>query len=140
MSAKLGALTYDMDDVMNQNSLDADTIDQLRSRLNEELAEARGAIDQSTSSLASFIASRRGIEVDDEHDPEGSTLAMQFSETSALLDNSRHHLDQVIAALGKIDGSGYGSCELCAQPIPLARLKARPAAAHCVPCAEVARV
>lgn len=125
---------------MHENGIDAKTLELLRHRLTTELAAVTDDIDSSTASLASFLDSRRGVEVDDEHDPDGSTLAMQYGETAALLDNSRHHLDQVVAALNKIGGAGYGSCELCAKPIPLARLKARPAATHCVPCAEVARV
>lgn len=129
-----------MDDLMHENRIAPQTLDLLRGRLNAELQSVSNDIDSSTASLASFLASRRDIEVDDEHDPEGSTLAMQYSETAALLDNSRHHRDQVVAALSKIDNADFGSCELCAKPIPLARLKARPTAAHCVPCAELARV
>lgn len=120
---------------MQQTRLDPAAIEVLRGRLTAELSEATAAIDSSKGALSSFLTSRRGVEVDDEHDPEGSTLALHFSETTALLNNSRRHLDQTVAALGKIADGSYGTCDRCQRDIPLARLEARPAATHCVSCA-----
>jgi DnaK suppressor protein len=117
--------------------LDQATVEKLRGRLSAEFAAASAAIETSKTAMSSFLASRRDVEVDDEHDPEGSTLALQFTETSALLNNSRQHLDQAVVALGKIADGSYGQCEMCGQQIAIARLEARPAAAHCVPCASV---
>ena len=122
----------------NDTRIDDATIEKLRARLSAEFTAATAAISSSKASLESFLASRRDTEVDDEHDPEGSTLALQFTETTALLNNSRRHLDQAVVALGKIADGSYGTCELCDQQISAARLEARPAAAHCVRCAEVA--
>ena len=127
-----------MDTLTNDKGLDTETIEVMRGRLSGEFAAATAAISASKRSMDSFLASRRDTEVDDEHDPEGSTLALQFTETTALLNNSRRRLDQAVVALGKIADGTYGTCELCAGPIPRARLEARPAAAHCVPCATVA--
>ena len=123
--------------LMELAAIDAGTLTTLRLRLCAEREAATAAIESSKASMASFLDARRGVEVDDEHDPEGSTLALQFTETSALLSNSRHHLDQVNAALGRMTNGTYGSCELCGIDIPLARLEARPFAAHCVRCAQV---
>jgi DnaK suppressor protein len=36
----------------------------------------------------------------------------------------------------KIRDGTYGYCDSCGKPIPEARLRAMPEAAHCVPCAE----
>jgi DnaK suppressor protein len=118
-------------------ALDAGTLEMLRARLCSERVAATAAIESSKDAMASFLDARRGVEVDDEHDPEGATLGLQFAETSALLGNSRHHLDLVNAALGRMTNGTYGSCELCGIDIPLARLEARPFAAHCVRCAQV---
>jgi len=125
-----------MTTLMDQAALDAGTIATLRERLCAERVAATAAIESTKDAMASFLDARRGIEVDDEHDPEGATLALQFTESSALLSNSRHHLDQVNAALGRMTSGTYGSCELCGIDIPLARLEARPFAAHCVRCAQ----
>lgn len=40
------------------------------------------------------------------------------------------------AALARIEGGEYGICALCGDPIPPARLDARPESVHCVRCAE----
>jgi len=41
---------------------------------------------------------------------------------------------EVVAALARVDNGSYGKCVECAQPVPEARLEARPATSRCVPC------
>lgn len=122
--------------VLTTTGLAPATLDTMRARLCAERTAATAAIESTKGAMASFLDSRRGVEIDDEHDPEGATLALQFAESSALLTNSRHHLDQVNAALGRMTSGSYGSCERCGNDIPLARLEARPFASHCVRCAQ----
>jgi len=43
---------------------------------------------------------------------------------------------EVEHALAKLDDGTYGLCEGCNQPIPEARLEAKPAARHCIDCAS----
>jgi len=45
-------------------------------------------------------------------------------------------LEELAQAEEKIRGGTYGRCDSCGHPIPLPRLRAMPAAVHCVPCAE----
>lgn len=119
-----------------QTGLAPATLEELRGRLTADLRSITAVIESSKASMAGFLAARRDVEVDDEHDPEGSTLALQYSESSALLENSRRHLDQVNAALAKLVDGVYGMCERCGAEIPVARLEARPYASHCVRCAQ----
>ncbi|MHB1433462.1 MAG: TraR/DksA family transcriptional regulator [Streptosporangiaceae bacterium] len=72
---------------------------------------------------------------DDEHDPEGSTIAFERQHVAALIDQARAHLGAVDAALGRLDDGSYGRCERCGQPIGAERLAARPTAIRCVRCA-----
>ena len=72
---------------------------------------------------------------DDEHDPEGATLAFERQHTAALLDSAREQVTAIDAALGRLEAGRYGRCERCGQPIGEARLAARPAAVTCVRCA-----
>ncbi|MBI4376365.1 MAG: TraR/DksA family transcriptional regulator [Elusimicrobia bacterium] len=51
-----------------------------------------------------------------------------------LSDNERTTLDQIEAALRKIDKAQYGLCESCQKPIGAARLKALPFARYCISC------
>lgn len=51
-----------------------------------------------------------------------------------LSDNERVTLDQIEAALRKIDKGTYGVCESCQKSIPGPRLKALPFARYCISC------
>jgi DnaK suppressor protein len=73
---------------------------------------------------------------DDEHDPEGATIAFERQHVAALLDQARRQLAQVDAAIGRLHAGQYGWCERCGQPIPPARLAARPTATTCIRCAS----
>jgi DnaK suppressor protein len=73
---------------------------------------------------------------DDEHDPEGATLAFERQHTAALLDQAREQVTAIDAALVRLETGRYGSCERCGQPIGADRLAARPAALTCIRCAS----
>ena len=72
---------------------------------------------------------------DDEHDPEGATLAFERQHTAALLDQAREQVAAIDTALGRLADGRYGRCDRCGQPIGEERLAARPAAVTCVRCA-----
>ena len=72
---------------------------------------------------------------DDEHDPEGATIAFERQHVAALLGQARDQLDSIGAALRRLDEGGYGRCGRCGQPIAPERLAARPTATRCVSCA-----
>ncbi|WP_159698468.1 TraR/DksA C4-type zinc finger protein [Arthrobacter sp. 18067] len=84
------------------------------------------------SDISSVSLARQDSNVDDEHDPEGSTIAFELSQASALMDQSRVGLDQINAALERIASGSYGLCEICAVAIPEGRLEARPWTPFCV--------
>jgi DnaK suppressor protein len=73
---------------------------------------------------------------DDEHDPEGATLAFERQHTAALLDQARAQLIAVDDALRRLTGGSYGTCERCGRPIGTERLEARPTATTCITCAS----
>jgi len=73
---------------------------------------------------------------DDEHDPEGATIAFERQHTAALLSQVRQHLAQIDAAMARLAGGSYGTCENCGQPIGAARLTARPVTTTCISCAS----
>jgi RNA polymerase-binding transcription factor len=72
---------------------------------------------------------------DDEHDPEGATIAFERAQVAALLDQARRHLADLDRSIGRLRAGRYGTCERCGQPIPAERLAARPAARACLGCA-----
>jgi DnaK suppressor protein len=56
--------------------------------------------------------------------------------TLSLLGSEKDALDQIEAAIERIDDGSYGRCEMCGGKIPKARLVAIPYASRCVQCAS----
>lgn len=52
----------------------------------------------------------------------------------ALRDRATSHLEQVEAALARLDDGTYGACRSCGRPIAPERLEALPWAALCIDC------
>jgi DnaK suppressor protein len=72
---------------------------------------------------------------DDEHDPEGATLAFERQHAAALLEAAREQVAAFDAALERLAEGRYGVCDRCGRPIGKDRLAARPAARTCIECA-----
>ena len=87
--------------------------------------------------IGQLVNARQDSNSDDEHDPEGSTLAFERSQTDALLAQSTQRLADIAAALERLDAGTYGVCENCGEAIAPARLEARPYARTCISCAAL---
>jgi RNA polymerase-binding protein DksA len=108
-----------------------------RELLLAERARAQGraaALDREHAGIAE-AAAQPGT--DDEHDPEGATLAFERQHTAALLARAREQITEIDAAISRLDDGTYGTCTRCGQPVGEDRLAARPAAATCVRCARL---
>ena len=88
-----------------------------------------------TADLTALEAAAVGSNLDDEHDPEGSTVAFEREQLAALRRAAREHLEEIDAALARLAAGSYGLCERCGRPIAGERLAALPAARRCVDCA-----
>lgn len=111
----------------------------LRGRLLDDHRSTELLISRLASDLDSFQNSSKDAPVDDEHDPEGPTLAFERSQSTAILGQTRIHLAQIESALERLDGGTYGTCVTCRKPIPVARLEVRPYSTQCVACASKVR-
>lgn len=83
-----------------------------------------------------MVAAAQDVATDDEHDPEGQTIAFERAQLSALVGQSRRHVDELDRALERLAAGRYGNCERCGRPIADERLAVRPAAARCIICAS----
>jgi RNA polymerase-binding transcription factor DksA len=106
-----------------------DALTQERMRTQERLADLTG-------DYAGIVEASEDSNADDEHDPEGSTIAFERSQVGALVEQARTHLAEVDAALARVADGSYGVCESCGGPIAPARLEARPVARTCITCAS----
>lgn len=107
-----------------------------RRRLVAERADTVALIAGLSRELAQIIEANALVAVDDEHDPEGSNTAFERAQVASLLAQSQDHLADLEQALERLEHGEYGWCLRCREPIPAARLAARPAATTCVPCAS----
>jgi DnaK suppressor protein len=73
---------------------------------------------------------------DDEHDPEGVTVAFERAQVAGLLEQARTELRALDAAAERLTAGTYGTCARCGHPIAPERLDALPAATTCVRCAD----
>jgi RNA polymerase-binding transcription factor DksA len=86
--------------------------------------------------LDSLTAGTTDVATDDEHDPEGPTIAYERSRLSALIAQADEQLDEIQAALARIADGSYGQCDQCGTDIAKERLEALPATRTCKECAE----
>lgn len=106
-------------------------------RLEEERRRLLASITSRDADVAGIVAAREGSNVDDEHDPEGATIAFERSQADHAADSARRRLAAVESALRRVEDGTYGVCEVCGRPIGEGRLEALPAAARCVRCAAL---
>lgn len=104
------------------------------------LDELRTAAIRRAASLADsfdgIVEATSDVATDDEHDPEGHTLAWERQQIAALLNETRVTLADIEAAERRLDDGRYGTCTTCGLEIAAARLDALPATPTCVTCAR----
>jgi RNA polymerase-binding transcription factor DksA len=68
-----------------------------------------------------------------------SNDTMEHEVAIGLLENQGLILEQIAAALERIDAGTFGRCQECGQAIPAARLDTLPYTPYCVTCADRAQ-
>ena len=108
----------------------------MEARLDAERAATQRQIDALTRTFDDVVASIEDGGNDDEHDPDGSTVAFERAQVLALLRQARETLAALDVAAARVAAGTYGVCERCGGPIPAERLEARPTTTTCVGCAR----
>ena len=103
--------------------------------LQARLGEAEDRLAGLEHTVAQVKEASEDSNADDEHDPEGATIAWDRAQASSLAAATRTEIAQLAKAATRIEAGWDGSCSRCGRPIPVARLEARPATEHCVHCA-----
>jgi DnaK suppressor protein len=73
---------------------------------------------------------------DDEHDPEGATIAFERAQVQDMLRTTKADLADLDIAVERLHNGTYDVCERCGADIGEGRLTARPAARTCITCAN----
>ena len=104
------------------------------------LSDLRASLEQERSYLRARLAEMgllSGGELSfDQNFADSSQVTAERGEVEALAGNLRESLNDVEAAIAKLDNGTFGNCESCGNPIPPARLEAKPAARLCMECAS----
>ena len=103
--------------------------------LRQRRESALGLLAALERDFAAVVAASGDSNADDEHDPEGATIAFERAQLDASIGELRGQVVHLDAAIERVAAGTYGICEVCGLPIPPERLEARPAARTHVACA-----
>ena len=98
-------------------------------RVSEQISDLR-------TSFAGIVDAAELTSTDDEHDPEGATIAYERAQVSALLRQAEEDLEALDLALERVDNGTAQTCESCGGPIAVERLLALPTTRLCIRCAS----
>ena len=107
----------------------------LRSRVLAELIQLEAQILSLKDSFDDIVEAASQSNIDDEHDPEGTTIAFERQQVAALLRQATEDHAAMTDASVRIETEGYGVCEHCRGFIGCERLLALPSARRCITCA-----
>jgi DnaK suppressor protein len=114
--------------------------DRQRAELRAELAHERARTEARAAALArdfeEIVTASADAVRDDEHDPEGATIAFERAQVAALLADATTQLRELTRAEARLTSAELGRCEVCGGPIAFERLLIRPTATRCVTCAR----
>lgn len=90
---------------------------------------------QSQSMKVTAAASSGDLTYSD-HMPDLGSATMEREKAFLFASRDGAYLEQIDAALARIENRTFGVCRVCHSPIPRARLEAVPTTKICVPCKE----
>jgi DnaK suppressor protein len=108
----------------------------IRSVLVAELDRAEEQAASLARQFSDIVAAAEMSNADDEHDPEGTTIAFERAQVSALHSQAVGDAAALRRTLADLDDERFGACEHCGGPIGFERLVALPATRRCVECAR----
>src|SRR6478735_4035382 len=99
--------------------------DDVRVLLDAQRADAMARLAGLRESKSDLVDAARDSNVDDEHDPEGATIAFERAQVDALAGDVARRLAEIDAAERRLADGTYGICVVGGEPIPEERLAAR---------------
>ena len=114
--------------------MDAADRDAIARGLEDDRARARRRMEALIRDFEEIVEHSADAARDDEHDPEGSTIAFERAQVAALITATRDHLRDIEVAEARLAAGDHSRCEACGRTIPTERHRARPTARTCVDC------
>ena len=116
---------------VSSESFDQKFLDDQRAALIEERSRYVRSAESLKAEADALVEGREPGDVQfDEESGEGDTLAVERERDLALSAHARAAVDEIDAALARLDAGTYGICVASGKPIPKERLRAIPWAAE----------
>ncbi|HLN15736.1 MAG TPA: TraR/DksA C4-type zinc finger protein [Acidimicrobiales bacterium] len=112
---------------------EAPTSDATEVDFRELLEQERSELQRQLAELGHGDAGRL---IYDSNFADSSQVTAERGEVDVLAGELRDTLNEVEAAILRLDAGTYGRCERCGKEINPARLEAKPAARRCIDCAS----
>jgi YD repeat-containing protein len=102
-----------------------------------EAAEERTArqIASLEAVVAAIVEGSELTSTDDEHDPEGATIAYERAQAGALLRQAHADRDALVVTRRQLEQGQQVICSICGHDIDVQRVAALPTTTRCIQCA-----
>ncbi len=109
---------------------------EVRAQIAAERRRLESLVESLTASFNDLTDAADVSPPDDEHDPEGHTIAFERSQLTSQRDTYLRTLAELAAAEIRLDDAQPAVCDRCGQPIPHERRLAVPTTTRCIDCAR----
>ena len=117
--------------------VDEDFLLRQRGELNARRLSYREQVDRLSAAADELAAAGETPDLgDDQGFAEADSISVERDRLLSLRALARQRVEDVDAAVRRLDAGAYGACRTCRRPIPVARLEAVPEATQCVGCAS----
>ena len=117
--------------------VDEDFLLHQRRELSARRASYREQVERLSAAVEELAQASEAPDLGDEQGfAEADSLNVERDRVLSLTALARGRIDEVDAALRRLETGTYGACRSCRRPIPTARLEAVPEATQCVSCAS----
>ncbi|MDQ3177511.1 MAG: TraR/DksA C4-type zinc finger protein [Actinomycetota bacterium] len=104
--------------------------------IRSEQQRAAGQVESLERTVTAIVESSQLTPTDDEHDPEGATIAYERAQAISLLQQARLDLARLGEAQALLECGEPIRCEVCRREIDTERLLALPTTTTCIHCAS----
>ena len=116
--------------------MDEATLEELRAELEEDRRQQIEFLDEHGADP--YDEEVRNLQISNDGFADSAQATEERSALLGNIDVARQRVQQIDAALARMDEGSYGHCASCGELIPTARLEVRPLSVTCVNCAEKA--
>ena len=116
--------------------LDEKTRAELVARLEADLGRLEADVAELDKNLRDSLSEASGENAYRDHMADQGTATFERELDMTFEENERDTLEEVRAALARVNAGIYGTCSRCGGDIPAGRLEAMPAAILCITCKE----